>query len=53
MDGKEILVDNPTNFPPASDIDVALEPFVKTIIITPEEFNGGINKLCSGRFYFF
>jgi GTP-binding protein LepA len=44
-----LLVDNPALMPPAGEIEMVEEPFVKAQIITPSEYIGGIMKLCMDR----
>ena len=48
-DGEKVRIDNPSNFPPADEIEVAYEPIVKASIITPTEFVGGLMDLCQDR----
>ena len=48
-DGETVRIDNPSNFPPADEIEVAYEPIVKANIITPTEFVGGLMDLCQDR----
>jgi GTP-binding protein LepA len=48
-DGSVVLIDNPTKMPEAGLIDMLEEPFIKASIITPEEYIGGIMKICSER----
>ena len=48
-DGDKVRIDNPSNFPPADEIEVAYEPIVKANIITPTEFVGGLMDLCQDR----
>lgn len=47
--GETVYIDNPLNYPPTDEIDVAEEPMVKGSIITPTEFVGGIMELCQDR----
>jgi GTP-binding protein LepA len=47
--GDKMRIDNPSNFPPADEIDTAYEPIVKANIITPTEFVGGLMDLCQDR----
>ncbi len=47
--GEEILIDNPSKFPTADEIGTAYEPIMKSTIITPTEFVGGIMDLCQDR----
>jgi GTP-binding protein LepA len=42
-------VSNPTLFPPAGDIEVVEEPFVRAQIILPSEYIGNVMKLCQDR----
>jgi GTP-binding protein LepA len=49
-DGGVRVIDNPVEFPDAGKYESAEEPFVKAIIITPEEFVGNIMKLAIDRF---
>ncbi len=48
-DGELVRIDNPSNFPPADEIEVAYEPIVRANIITPTEFVGGLMDLCQDR----
>ena len=47
--GETALIDNPSNFPPPDEIEIAREPVVKANIITPVEFVGGLMELCQDR----
>lgn len=47
--GDKIVVDNPDHMPPAGDIDVIQEPYVKAQIVTPSEYVGGIMKLAMDK----
>ncbi len=47
--GEIVMIDNPTNYPPAEQIKVASEPMVKASIILPTDFVGGIMDLCQDR----
>jgi GTP-binding protein LepA len=47
--GEEISIDNPTNMPPANEIDHMKEPIVKASIIVPSEYVGAIMELCQER----
>jgi len=42
-------VSNPTHFPPAGEIEVVEEPFVRAQIILPSEYIGNVMKLCQDR----
>ena len=48
-DGEVIIIDNPSNYPPPDEIDVAEEPVVSASIITPADYIGGIMDLCQER----
>ncbi len=48
-DGETVRIDNPSNFPPADEIEIAYEPLVKASIITPTEYVGGLMDLCQDR----
>lgn len=47
--GETIFIDNPTNYPPPTEIDRVYEPVVKADIISPSEFVGNIMDLCQER----
>lgn len=47
--GTELLLDNPSNLPPADKIEQMEEPIVLASIITPKEFVGAIMELCQER----
>lgn len=47
--GESMWLDNPTNMPPAANIESMEEPFVNASIITPTEFVGNIMELCQDR----
>ncbi len=47
--GEELLIDNPSKFPTADEIQVAYEPIMKANIITPTDYIGGIMDLCQDR----
>jgi GTP-binding protein LepA len=44
-----IWVDNPTNLPPAVEIDYMEEPIVNASIMAPTEFLGSVMELCQER----
>ncbi len=48
-DGREVMIDNPSNYPDPSLIASAEEPFVKADIFTPSEYVGNIMELCQDR----
>ena len=47
--GEVVKIDNPTNYPPPDQIEVAAEPIVAASIITPTDYVGGIMDLCQDR----
>ncbi|MCL1855544.1 MAG: translation elongation factor 4, partial [Clostridia bacterium] len=48
-DGETLEIDNPTNMPPAADIEYMEEPIVKAMIMTPTEYVGNIMELAQER----
>ena len=48
-DGETVFIDNPTNYPDVSEIEIAEEPMVKANIYTPSEYVGNIMDLCQER----
>lgn len=48
-DGVQMDLTNPTNLPPATEIDYMEEPIVKVDIITPSEYVGAVMELCQER----
>lgn len=47
--GEVLMIDNPTNLPPVTEIDMMEEPIVKATIMVPTEFIGNIMELCQDR----
>ena len=47
--GEQVMIDNPTNLPPAQEIESMEEPFVDASVITPQEFVGAIMELCQDK----
>ncbi|HHY82161.1 MAG TPA: elongation factor 4 [Clostridiales bacterium] len=47
--GEELEIANPTNLPPAEQIEVMEEPVVKAQIMSPAEYVGPIMELCQER----
>ncbi len=47
--GEMIMVDNPTNLPPAVEIEYMEEPMVKADIMVPVDFVGNVMELCQER----
>ncbi|MBR0596320.1 translation elongation factor 4 [Sinanaerobacter chloroacetimidivorans] len=48
-DGTEEMIQNPTNLPPAIEIDHIEEPIVKADIMIPKEYVGNIMEICQER----
>ena len=48
-DGAEITLHNPSDYPDPVKIDEIREPWIKATIMTPDEFLGGVLKLCEER----
>ena len=47
--GESLMIDNPSKFPTADEIQMAYEPIMKSTIITPTDYVGGIMDLCQER----
>ena len=47
--GEQLIVSNPSNLPPASEIDHMEEPIVKATLLTPPEYVGPIMELCQNK----
>lgn len=48
-DGSEIELHNPADMPDPMQIESILEPWIKATIFTPDEYLGGVIKLCQDR----
>ncbi|MGB0907348.1 MAG: translation elongation factor 4 [Maricaulaceae bacterium] len=48
-DGSELQLHNPADMPDVMKIDHIKEPWIKATIMTPDEYLGGILKLCQDR----
>ncbi|MCL2791926.1 MAG: translation elongation factor 4 [Spirochaetaceae bacterium] len=48
-DGSDYMIDNPTEFPNPSRIELAEEPYINAAIITPTEYLGSIMTLCMNK----
>jgi len=48
-DGTRLTIDNPTNLPPATEIDYMEEPYVDAQVITPQDYVGAIMELCQDK----
>nr|HPJ22489.1 elongation factor 4 [Clostridia bacterium] len=49
INGDVIMVDNPANMPPTTEIDFMEEPITRSSIIVPTEYMGNIMELCIDR----
>lgn len=47
--GTVLMVDNPTNLPPMTEIEYMEEPMVKADIMVPVDFVGNVMELCQER----
>jgi GTP-binding protein LepA len=47
--GEELVVDNPSDMPPAAEIDAIEEPWLTTTILTPTAFTGTLMELSQSR----
>jgi GTP-binding protein LepA len=48
-DGQVLEVENPAKMPKPGHVETVEEPFVKIRILTPDDYIGGIQKLCHDR----
>jgi len=48
-DGEVQMIDNPAHWPPLGKIDSVAEPYVKSMIFTPEQYVGACMDLCTER----
>ena len=48
-DGSEVMVQNPTHWPPPQKIDRVMEPYVKASIMVPNDYVGTIMELCQEK----
>lgn len=48
-DGRELMIQNPSNLPPQNEIDHIEEPLVKADIMIPKEYVGSIMEICQER----
>ncbi len=44
--GKELIIDNPINYPDPGEIEKVEEPYIKASIILPKDYLGGVINLC-------
>lgn len=48
-DGREILIDNPSELPDGAEIDFIEEPMLKVSVVTPTAYTGAMMDLCQSR----
>ena len=47
--GDEVMIDNPTNLPPVTEIAYMEEPMVRATIMSPSDYVGTIMELCQDK----
>lgn len=47
--GEEVMIDNPANLPPVTEIAYMEEPMVRATIMSPSEYVGTIMELCQDK----
>lgn len=47
--GEQTTVKNPSQMPPANEVAMVLEPYVKLLVITPHDMVGPVMELCQGK----
>ena len=47
--GETITIDNPSELPPATEVDHIDEPFLRATILTPTDYTGTLMELCQSR----
>jgi len=47
--GTTVTIDNPSELPPAAEVDHIEEPFLRATILTPTDYTGTLMELCQGR----
>jgi len=47
--GEQLTIDNPSQMPPAGEVESIAEPFLAVTIIAPAEYAGALMKLCQSR----
>ncbi len=47
--GMTVMIDNPSDYPSADEIEETREPIVRASIITPPEYVGAVMELCQDR----
>jgi GTP-binding protein LepA len=49
VDGTEIVVENPAQLPPSSEVRTIAEPVIEALILTPDRYLGAVLKLLESR----
>ncbi|MCU0311151.1 MAG: translation elongation factor 4 [Acidimicrobiales bacterium] len=49
VNGETVTIDNPSELPPATEVDHIEEPFLTTTILTPTTYTGALMELCQNR----
>jgi GTP-binding protein LepA len=47
--GEELVVDNPSDMPPAGEVEWIAEPYLTTTLLTPTTYTGTLMELCQSR----
>ncbi len=47
--GAEVAIDNPSEMPPAGEIESVSEPYLTITILTPSTYTGALMELCQAR----
>ncbi|MEY4131899.1 MAG: elongation factor 4 [Actinomycetota bacterium] len=47
--GETLTIDNPSELPPAAEVESIEEPFLRATILTPTDYTGTLMELCQGR----
>lgn len=48
-DGREIIIESPTDMPPANDVESVEEPYVSLLVVTPGDMVGPVMELSQRR----
>jgi GTP-binding protein LepA len=49
LNGTETVIDNPSELPPAGEIEAIEEPFLTVTVLTPTDYTGTVMDLCQTR----
>jgi GTP-binding protein LepA len=47
--GEVVTIDNPSELPPAAEVEEVEEPYLTATILTPTDYTGPVMELCQGR----